>query len=342
MAKKPIYKFIDLFAGIGGFHVALKNTKRTRCVFASEWDPHARKTYRNWFHVEEDLFKNNDQFFAGDITKVDPKNGIPDFDILCGGFPCQPFSQAGQKKGFLDTRGTLFFNIEEIIRVKKPQAFFLENVRGLINHGGDSSTPGIGKTLETILNRLYGHKNTGGLGYFPPKGSDGYFYVKASDFGLPQHRPRVFIIGFKEKRHADAFVFPSKQQLDENLLSQILGGETFFDQEGKKPRTIGFTLRCGGKGSDISDRRNWEHYFVKKSKYTKPEIVKINEIHGLMLNGFPKSYKFPSDVGKTQRMKQLGNSVAVNAVHAWATAIINALDEQKISLTRGLPLFDSR
>jgi len=329
MAKKPIYRFIDLFAGIGGFHVAFNNTKRAQCVFASEWDPAARKTYRHNFDHGSDkaLFVNNDKYFQGDITKVDPKTGIPAFDILCGGFPCQPFSQAGQKKGFADTRGTLFFNVEEIIRVKQPAAFFLENVRGLITHGGPSETvPGIGKTMETILNHLFGDKKSGGLGYHKPKGTPGYFYVKASDFGVPQHRPRVFIIGFKSKKAADEFIVPAPQKLDEMRLGRILGGETFFDEECSKPRKIGFTLRCGGKGSPIADRRNWEHYFVKKRGDSKAVVVKINEYQGLLLNGFPEGYEFPTEVAKAARMKQLGNSVAVTAIEAWANQIIRALD----------------
>ena len=330
MAKKPIYKFIDLFAGIGGFHVAFNNTKRAQCVFASEWDPAARKTYRHNFNhgADKALFANDDKYFQGDITKVDPKSGIPAFDILCGGFPCQPFSQAGHKKGFSDTRGTLFFNVEEIIRVKQPAAFFLENVRGLITHGGPSETvPGIGKTMETILNHLFGDKKSGGLGYHKPKGTPGYFYVKASDFGVPQHRPRVFIIGFREKKDAEDFNVPGRQKLDENRLGMILGGDVFFDEACTKAKAIGFTLRCGGKGSPIDDRRNWEHYFVKKRGASRPEVVKINEKHGLLLNGFPTDFEFPPNVpSKIARMKQLGNSVAVTAVQAWGEAIIKALD----------------
>jgi len=339
-SKKPVslnpatsptpYKFIDLFAGIGGFHVAFNNTRRAQCVFASEWDPAARKTYRHNFNhgADKALFANDDKYFQGDITKVDPKIGIPAFDILCGGFPCQPFSQAGQKKGFADTRGTLFFNVEDIIRKKKPKAFFLENVRGLITHGGPSErVPGIGKTMETILNHLFGAKKSGGLGYHKPKGTPGYVYVKASDFGVPQHRPRVFIIGFKSKKAAKSFVVPVPQPLDEMRLGEILGGEVFFDEECTKPRKIGFTLRCGGKGSPIDDRRNWEHYFVKKQGSSKAEVVKINEEFGLLLNGFPEGYKFPADVAKAARMKQLGNSVAVTAIQAWGSAIMDALDK---------------
>ncbi len=330
MAKKPTYKFIDLFAGIGGFHVAFNNTKRAQCVFASEWDPAARKTYRHNFNngADKALFANEDKYFQGDITKVDPKTGIPAFDILCGGFPCQPFSQAGHKKGFSDTRGTLFFNVEEIIRVKQPAAFFLENVRGLITHGGPSETvPGIGKTMEIILNHLFGDKKSGGLGYHKPKGTPGYFYVKASDFGVPQHRPRVFIIGFRDKKDADSFVVPKPMKLDESLLGRILGGNVFFDEGCSKPKAIGFTLRCGGKGSPIDDRRNWEHYYVKKRGASKVEVVKVNERQGLQLNGFPGGFEFPEDVARASRMKQLGNSVAVTAVQAWGEAIMDALDK---------------
>ncbi len=329
MAKQSPYKFIDLFAGIGGFHVAFNNTRRAQCVFASEWDPAARKTYRHNFNHGPDkaLFANDDQYFKGDITQVDPGGGIPDFDILCGGFPCQPFSQAGHKKGFSDTRGTLFFNVEQIIRVKQPKAFFLENVRGLITHGGPSEiVPGIGRTMETILNRLFGPKESGGLGYYMPKGTPGYFYVKASDFGVPQHRPRVFIIGFRNKKDAEAFTAPLAQVLDDTHLGQILGGHVFFDEACSRPRKIGFTLRCGGKGSPIDDRRNWEHYYVVRKKAAKPEVIKINERQGLLMNGFPDWYEFPADVAKAARMKQLGNSVAVTAVQAWGEAIMNALD----------------
>ena len=127
--KKKI-KFIDLFAGIGGFHLALKSLGM-ECVFTSEIDEFAKKTYAANF---KDKYLNNPNLFAGDIWKVDFKK-IPDFDILCAGFPCQPFSQAGQKKGFKDNKdGNLFFSIEEILRIKKPAVFFLENVRHLKNH----------------------------------------------------------------------------------------------------------------------------------------------------------------------------------------------------------------
>lgn len=345
MSKKKAakYKFIDLFAGIGGFHIGLEQTGRAHCVFTSEWDEAARRTYEHNFKKScSDLFTGNGECFARDITKVAPAS-IPDFDIVCGGFPCQPFSQAGHKMGFDDTRGTLFFNVEEIIRVKKPQAFFLENVRGLITHGGESlRTPGVGKTMETILDHLYGPKDKGGLGYYPPRGTPGFFYVKASDFGTPQHRPRVFIIGFKDKEAANCFSCPAPQELDELALSRIIagpGGRVYFDEAGKKLRKIGFTLRCGGKGSAITDRRNWDHYYVQKKGESSIRVEKITEKHGLALNGFPSKYRFPKTVRPTARMKQLGNSVAVTAVSAWAKCIISAIERNQPDELSDLPLF---
>lgn len=185
-------RFIDLFAGIGGFHLAFSNLG-AECVWVSEWDKYARKTYENYFKPKHpQLFKSQDNF-AGDITKVDPEK-IPDFDILTGGFPCQPFSQAGHKKGFDETRGTLFFNIAAILKTKKPKAFFIENVRGLLNHDG-------GKTLAT-MRRVIDE-----LGY-----SFHYKVIKASDFGLPTHRPRLYMVGFRNKN--TPFVFPEPLPLD--------------------------------------------------------------------------------------------------------------------------------
>ena len=337
-SKKPKqYRFIDLFAGIGGFHLGLEQTGRAHCVFSSEWDEPARRTYEHIFKKScPVIFKTNkrgeQKHFATDITKISPKS-IPKFEILCGGFPCQPFSQAGHKKGFSDTRGTLFFRVEEIIRVKKPKAFFLENVRGLITHGGaPGGMPYVGRTMEIIWNRLFKPEEEGGLGYYAPpqipgrSEPPGVYLVKASDYGVPQHRPRVFIIGFKTKSAAARFIVPKPQALDEMALSRIMGGRVTFDSAGKKLRKIGFTLRCGGKGSRITDRRNWEYYYVQTEDERRPKPVRINEQQGLRLNGFPESYQFPSSVTPAVSMKQLGNSVAVPAVQTWAQAIIKSLD----------------
>lgn len=276
--------FIDLFAGIGGFHVALENLGH-KCVFASEWDIHARQTYETNFKKRSPhLFPNN---FAGDISQISP-NTIPDFDILCAGFPCQPFSQAGYKKGFNEARGTLFFNIVKILKEKQPKAFFLENVRHLLKHDD-------GRTFDIIKNII-----TKELGY-----SFYYKIIKASDFGLPQHRARLFMVGFKDKLD---FEFPKPKKL-QMTMSDVFGR--------KCSREIGFTLRVGGRGSKIDDRRNWDSYLVGN------EVVRLKPEHGLKMQGFPDWYKMP--VSETQAMKQLGNSVAVPAIEAVAKSITEAL-----------------
>ena len=278
--------FIDLFAGIGGFHLALHNVG-AECVFASEWDEAARLTYEtNISKISPKLFSNGN--FAGDITVVDKKS-IPDFDILCAGFPCQPFSQAGFKKGFADIRGTLFFDIAEIIRIKKPKAFFLENVRGLYSHDE-------GRTFETIKRTL-----TEDLGY-----SFHHAIVKASEHGLPQHRPRLFMVGFKDPQ--TEFVFPEKRKL-KFTMSDVMKGEV--------DREIGYTLRVGGKRSPIDDRRNWDGYIVDG------EVRRLTPDEGKKMQGFPASFKFP--VSDSEALKQLGNSVAVTAIQDYAEAIVQSL-----------------
>jgi len=279
-----------LFAGIGGFHLAM-HSAGVECVFASEWNADARKTYEaNFEATSPDLFRGEN--FAGDITKVD-KFQIPDFDILTAGFPCQPFSQAGQKRGFDDIRGTLFFEIAEIIRVKQPKAFFLENVRHLHSHDN-------GKTFELIKRVL-----TEDLGY-----SFQEFIVKASDFGLPQHRPRLFMIGFADPNLQ--IEEPEKLPLKVNM-SQILGGVV--------DREIGYTLRVGGRGSGARDRRNWDTYVVDGTEHRlRPDQAKI-------MQGFPEKFYFP--VSDTQAMRQLGNSVAVSAVRAFANKIVDVLNKAK-------------
>ncbi|MCF6443879.1 DNA cytosine methyltransferase [Nereida sp. MMG025] len=287
-------RFVDLFAGIGGFHFAL-HALGARCVFASEIDPHARLTYeQNLKPVASELFDLGN--FAGDISSVDATR-IPDHDILCGGFPCQPFSQAGFKKGFheaKDNRGNMFFEIERILKTKRPSAFFLENVRHLKNHDD-------GRTLATIQSKLEG------LGY-----SFLYKVVKASDHGLPQHRPRLFMVGFKgEKTEESEFRFPEPEPLN-LFMSDIFGAPC------NKP--IGYTLRVGGRGSGLLDRRNWDGYLVDGKEH------RLTPKDGIKMMGLPEGFQFPTKTPLTQAMKQLGNSVAVPAVKATGAAIINHLN----------------
>jgi DNA (cytosine-5)-methyltransferase 1 len=289
MTSKKI-TFIDLFAGIGGFHLAFHNLG-AKCVFVAEWDEPARQTYeKNFAKIEPELFtrENREKLFTGDITKVEAKD-IPDFDILTGGFPCQPFSQAGLKKGFNETRGTLFFDIARIIKEKQPSAFFIENVRGLLNHNGGETFATIKKVITKDLGYSFCHK-----------------VIFASDFGVPQHRPRLFMVGFRDKKIK--FDFPEPQEL-KMTMSDVFGG--------KAEKKVGYTLRVGGRGSNINDRRNWDSYLVNG------KVKRLSPKEGLKMQGFPDNFAFP--VSEVQAMKQLGNSVAVPAIQATAEQIIEAL-----------------
>ena len=288
-------KFIDLFAGIGGFHLAL-HSLGAKCVFASEINPFARQTYiHNHKKISVKLFENGN--FAGDIKDVNYEN-IPDFNILCAGFPCQPFSQAGYKRGFhdhKDNRGNLFFDIINILKAKKPEAYFLENVRHIKNHDEGRTFVAIQKELEQI-------------GY-----SFNYKLVKASDHGLPQHRPRIFMVGFKgEKTELSKFEFPEAEPL-EMSMSDIFGEPC--------NKNIGYTLRVGGRGSGLMDRRNWDSYSLSG------RTVRLTSEEGKKMMGLPEEFEFP--VSESQAMKQLGNSVAVPAVRATAKAIIMYMNQAK-------------
>jgi len=282
-------RIIDLFSGIGGFHLAFHNCG-AQCVFAAEWDKYARATYeRNFKNLSPDLFL--DGRFVEDITKVDP-SAIPDFEVLCAGFPCQPFSQAGYKKGFSDDRGNLFFHIAEILQEKKPEAFFLENVRHMLKHDGGRTFAVIKQTIED-LGYSFHHK-----------------VVKGTDFNIPQYRPRIFMVGFRDK--SIEYYFPSSVPLT-TTMSDILGG--------KCTRKIGYTLRVGGRGSNIKDRRNWDSYEVDG------KVVQIGVEEGKKMMGLPPSFEFP--VSGVQAMKQLGNSVVVPAIEAVAKSIVETLKHQK-------------
>ena len=297
--------FIDLFAGIGGFHLAFHNLG-AECVMASEINKAARETYQHNFEkISPELFKND--LFKGDIMLIQPED-IPDFDIICGGFPCQPFSQIGLKKGFADerdNRGNMFFEILRLIKAKKPKAFFLENVRNLEKHDE-------GRTFAVIKNKLEE------LGY-----SFLYQIVRASDYGLPQHRPRLYMVGFRDEKTSESkFKFPPKRKLM-YTISDVFKGHCDKD--------IGYTLRCGGKGSKYGDKRNYEFYMVDN------EIKRIGIEEGKALQGFPDWFEFP--VSKANAMKQLGNSVAVAAIQAVADNMIRYINGEDL-ITDEVDLFD--
>lgn len=300
------FSFIDLFAGIGGFRLAMQD-QGGECVFTSEWDESAKKTYST----------NYAEYPFGDITKIDPKE-IPDFDVLTGGFPCQPFSSIGKREGFEHkTQGTLFFYIAKIISEKHPKAFLLENVPGLVSHNE-------GKTLETILDVLRQE-----LKY------DVFIKVlNSADYKVPQERKRLYFVGFREDLNIKKFEFP---------------------EPAKKVVGIGQFIEKDAEGPSISEHLQKSYIYKKDDGH--PEVVdentdfpvktlcasyhKIQRITGTFVKGgktglrlfteqeckavmgFPKNFRVP--VSRTQMYHQFGNSVAVPVVRKISEQIIKYL-----------------
>jgi DNA (cytosine-5)-methyltransferase 1 len=327
--EDPKFKFIDLFAGIGGFRLALQNLGG-KCVFTSEWDKYSKQTYK--VNFGETPF--------GDITKAETKHYIPDnFDILCAGFPCQAFSIAGRRGGFEDTRGTLFFDVAKIIKDKKPKAIFLENVKGLRNHDK-------GKTLTTILNVLREDLN-----YFVPEPQ----IINAKKFGVPQNRERIFIVGFHKDMEVSDFEYP-KSTNDKVVIKDILEDREvsvkyylstkYIDTLRKhrarhKSKGNGFgyeiipndgianAVVCGGMGRErnlvLDDRlTNFEPVTNISGSVNREGIRKMTPREWARLQGFPDKFKIV--VSDAQAYKQFGNSVAVPAVQATAKKIIEKLN----------------
>ena len=326
--EKPKFTFIDLFAGIGGFRIAMQNLGG-KCVFTSEWDKEAQRTYR----------ANFGEVPFGDITKEETKSYIPDnFDVLCGGFPCQAFSIAGKRGGFEDTRGTLFFDVAEIIKRKQPKAIFLENVKGLRNHNG-------GKTLATILNVL---RND--LGYFVPEPE----IVNARNYGVPQNRERIYIVGFRSDLSITEFNYPeptdsNKVFIDvreENVVdtkyyisTQYL--QTLYNHKARhesKGNGFGFeiipddgvsnAIVVGGMGRErnlVIDKRITDFTPTThiKGEVNREGIRKMTPNEWKRLQGFPDTFEIP--VADASAYKQFGNSVAVPAIQATAEAILKRI-----------------
>lgn len=327
--EKPKFKFIDLFAGIGGFRLAFQNLGG-KCVYTSEWDEKAKLTYE----------ANFGEIPFGDITKKETKNFIPEnFDVLCAGFPCQAFSIAGKRGGFEDTRGTLFFDVAEIIKKKKPKAIFLENVKGLKNHDK-------GRTLKTILNVLRED-----LGYFVPEPR----IINAKDFGVPQNRERIFIVGFRKDFGIKEFTYPEptnpnvkikdileKKEVSVKYYLSTTYIETLkrhkarheskgngFGYEIKNLNGISNAVVCGGMGRErnlIIDNRltNFTPITHIKGEVNREGIRKMTPREWARLQGFPDDFIIP--VADASAYKQFGNSVAVPAIQATANEIINILD----------------
>lgn len=328
-------KFIDLFAGIGGFHFALHN-QGAKCVFVSEWDDQARYTYeKNFSKISPEIFKIGSSKdiskglfdtpnFAGDITKIEAKD-IPEHDILCAGFPCQPFSISGLKKGFSDTRGTLFFDVLNIIKEKQPKVIFLENVKHLMHHDK-------GNTLKVILEEI------NKLGY-----KTSWKILNAKDFGLAQNRERIVIIGNKEKK----FDFSKLQKSKPVHFKDIAEVDCDFEFLDEKEYTIlpkelwkrqaSGLIFCGYRNKSIrkvGTRPNTEHlsrvhkqpnriYHINGTHPTLPSqessgrfwVFDDNKVRRLTirecyrLQGFPDNFILNDKLSSCYN--QVGNAVAV-------------------------------
>jgi DNA (cytosine-5)-methyltransferase 1 len=273
-----MFKFIDLFSGIGGFHQGC-TLAGGKCVLASDISEIANKTYELNYGIKP----------LGDIYQIKSKD-IPNFDLLCGGFPCQAFSQVGQKGAFEDERGLLIFEVIRILKDKQPKAFILENVRNIASIQK-------GAVFKTIVNEL---QKVGYNVYTQ--------LMESKDYGTPQIRKRYFFVGVR-KDITTSFVFPEPIPL-KYTFSEVMGGKT--------ERDYSFTIRIGGRHSGINNRYNWDAYVVDgEVRYITPEEC-------LLLHGFPKSFKLCGT--ETQKFAQVGNSVSVCIVNE----IVKKLKDLKI------------
>lgn len=309
-------KIIDLFAGIGGirkgFEIAFGNN--IECVLTSEIDKHAIETYKANY---------GDENMYGDIKEINEKN-VPDHDILLAGFPCQPFSQAGLKKGFNDTRGTLFFDIERILIEKKPQAFLLENVKQLRGHDR-------GHTLKVILE----HLDKAGYKTFVK-------VLAARDFGVPQNRERIFIVGFLD--HSIDFKFPESTgiptRVGDILEHNVDDSYTISDRlwAGHQRRKEANKLKGKGFGYSLFDE-NSQYTNTISARYYKDgsEILiaqkgknprKLTPREAARLQGFPEDFIIDK-VSNVQAYKQFGNSVCVPVIAAVAAQMKQHIKDTK-------------
>lgn len=317
------FTFIDLFAGIGGFHLALSSVGG-ECVFASEWDKHASQTYHHNFGIQP----------FGDITQINEKE-IPNHDVLCAGFPCQAFSISGKQKGFEDIRGTLFFDIARIAEYHQPKVLFLENVKNLIRHDDGNTFTIIKNTLEKLNYNVFSK------------------VLNTSDFGLPQNRERIYIVAFHKSLHIDDFDFPNpinKQVCLEDFLEENPRQAKIIERNdiniykekfGKdvlenKPIQIG-KVNKGGQGERIYHPSG---HAITLSAYgggvgsktglylIDGKIRKLSPRECARIQGFPDDFKINESL--TQSYKQFGNSVSVNVLQYIMVEIMNTLDNVEV------------
>jgi len=300
------YKAIDLFAGIGGIRSGFERIFKDKIefVFASEIDKYACETY----------YANYGEMPYGDITKIDEKQ-IPSFDILLGGFPCQAFSIAGKRKGFEDTRGTLFFEIARIVKHHKPKIVFLENVKGFKNHDKGTTFQIVKETLENLGYKVFTQ------------------ILNAKDFGVPQNRERIYIIGFLD--HSIEFEFPQKTEkktkLSTILEQKVATKYTISDRlwMGHQKRKVEHRKKGNGFGYSLFDG-DAEYTSTISARYYKDgsEILiaqenqnprKLTPREAARLQGFTDDFKIV--VSDVQAYKQFGNSVAVPVIEVLAQEI---------------------
>ncbi len=315
LGPRNTLRFVDLFCGIGGFHLAAEQVCHERglvpkCVFACDIDPDAQKAYE----------ANFGQRPEGDITKVEA-SAIPEHDVLFAGFPCQAFSIIGDRRGFDDTRGTLFFDIARILDTKRPRAFVLENVKQLRSHDK-------GRTLATITHTL------SELGYHVQ-----HKVLNALRFGLPQKRERIFIVGFREPRFfewplGNVPMTPLSQVLEQDVAEFYYASDKIrLSREAKRANKKQYyepTVWHENKAGNISAypyscalRAGASHNYLLVNGERR-----LTEREMLRLQGFPDSYKIVSGYATTR--KQAGNSVAVPCVAAVFRKVMDALDRSEI------------
>ena len=305
------FTFIDLFAGIGGIRLGFEKYKG-ECVFTSEWDKYSKIKYKENFGDEPD----------GDITKTDVKD-IPKHDILLGGFPCQPFSNAGLRQGFDDTRGTLFFDVARIIEYRKPAMILLENVKGFVNHDKGRTMKIVKETLEDLGYNVF------------------YKVLNAKDFGVPQNRERIYIVGINKSKLGNiGFKFPDPlfkpTRVGDILESKVDDKYTLSNKlwQGHKRRLKEHRAKGNGFGYSLFDG-NSKYTSTISARYYKDgsEILiqqkdknprKLTPREAARLQGFPESFKIP--VSDTQAYRQFGNSVAVPVISAIAKEMVKILD----------------
>jgi DNA (cytosine-5)-methyltransferase 1 len=338
-----LFKFIDLFAGIGGIRIPFQELGG-KCVFTSEWDKFSQKSYAS----------NFGEMPAGDITLVGAAS-IPDHDLLLGGFPCQAFSQAGLKKGFTETRGTMFFEIQRILVEKKPKGFLLENVKQLKGHDK-------GKTLRTILDFLEGNNPQEIPDDVPMSeearkalGTKLNYQVftkvlRARDFGIPQNRERIFIVGFDKDYYGDDIDFETifkwpTPTMTPTRVGDILEESKLLDEKytisdklwtGHKKRKEEHKEKGNGFGYSLFTQDSPYANTISARYYKDGSEILIDQSHldknprkltpreCARLQGFPENF-IVNAVSDAQAYKQFGNSVCVAVIRAIANQMINAI-----------------